>query len=107
MLHCFGFTGTPAYREFNCGCCEVHVGIPPQPSDPSLKTWFTTATGDDLGDTMERAAHRALTEFYECHLSNTTGTIVALLPILDLGNLTWSGRLAAACDPTRPTYHAG
>jgi cell division protein FtsB len=26
-----------------------------------MMAWFTTATGDDLDDTLERAAHQALT----------------------------------------------
>jgi hypothetical protein len=30
-----------------------------------MTAWFATATSDDLDDTLERAAHRALTEFYE------------------------------------------
>jgi hypothetical protein len=72
-----------------------------------LTAWFTTATGDNLDDTLERAAHRALTEFYECHLPDTAGTPVALFPIRDESNPAWSGRLAAICDATRPTYHAG
>jgi hypothetical protein len=27
--------------------------------------WYPSAMGDDLDDTLERAAHQALTEFYE------------------------------------------
>jgi hypothetical protein len=48
VLHRFGYTGIPAYRnclyhQFGLGCCKVHVDIP--------------ARGDDLDDTLERAAH--------------------------------------------------
>jgi hypothetical protein len=62
MLHHFGYTGTPAYhcctyRQFGCGCCKVHVDIPAHPSNPGMMAWFTTARGDDLDDSMERAAH--------------------------------------------------
>jgi hypothetical protein len=62
MLHCFGHTGTPTYRgcpyrEFRRGCCEVRVGIPTHPSDPSMTAWFTTAEGNHLDDTLERFAH--------------------------------------------------
>jgi hypothetical protein len=64
-------------------------------------------TGDDLGDTQVRAANRALIEFCEHHLPGLDGTAVALLPIRDMDNWEWSERLAAACDPMLPTYHAG
>jgi hypothetical protein len=77
------------------------------PSNPSLMAWFTMAMGDDLDDTLERAAHRALTEFCECHLPGLNSTVIALLPIWDVGNPTWSERLTTACDPKHPTYHVG
>jgi hypothetical protein len=34
-----------------------------------MTSWFTTAGGDDLDDTLERVAHQALAEFCERHLS--------------------------------------
>jgi hypothetical protein len=46
-----------------------------------MTAWFTTAEGDDLDDTLERAAHQALMEFCEC--------------------------LAAIGDPEHETYHTG
>jgi hypothetical protein len=52
VLHRFSHTGTPAYREFRHVCCEVHVDIPSHPSDPGMMAWFTTATGEDLNDTL-------------------------------------------------------
>jgi hypothetical protein len=104
--------GIPSYRgllylEFSRGCCEVHVDIPTHPSDPSLTSWFTTATGDDLSDPLERAAHWALTEFCECRMPGLAGTTIALLPIRDVGDLTWRECLAAACNLAPPTYHTG
>jgi hypothetical protein len=63
--------------------------------------------GDDLDDTLERAAHKALTEFFECHLSSLVGTTIALFPVQNEGNTAWSERLAAVGDPECPTYHAG
>jgi hypothetical protein len=51
-----------------------------------MMTWFTTATDNDLNDTLERAAHRALTEFYEHHLPDLAGTAIALFPIQNEGN---------------------
>jgi peptidoglycan hydrolase CwlO-like protein len=41
--------------------------------------WFTTARGDDLDDTLERAAHQALMEFCERHLPVLGDTAIALL----------------------------
>jgi hypothetical protein len=112
VLYHFSFTRTPTYhgrlhREFSHGNHEVHVDIPSHPSDLSLTAWFTTATGDNPGDTLERAAHWALTEFCERHLPGPDGTTIALLPIRNVGNRVWSERLAAACDPTLQTYHTG
>jgi hypothetical protein len=63
VLHYFGHTGTPAYRgcsyrELRRGRCEVHVDVLAHPSNPGMTAWFTTATNDDLDDTLERAAPR-------------------------------------------------
>jgi hypothetical protein len=69
--------------------------------------WFTMATGDDLDNTLERVAHRALTEFCEHHLPGLAGIAVALFPIRDMGDPTWSERLVTDCDSTLLTYHAG
>jgi hypothetical protein len=60
-----------------------------------MTAWFTTATGDDLDDTLERATHLALIECCECHLPGLAGTAIALLPIQNVG------------DSERSTYHTG
>jgi hypothetical protein len=83
------------------------VDIPAQPSDPGMMAWFTTATGDDLDDTLGRVAHQALTEFCECHLPSLASTAIALFPVQNEGNTAWSERLAAVGDPERSAYHAG
>jgi hypothetical protein len=72
-----------------------------------MTAWFTTARGDDLDDTLERAAHQALTEFCERHLSVLGDTAIALLPIQNEGNTVWSERMAAVGDPELLTHHAG
>jgi hypothetical protein len=112
MLHHFGHTGTPTYhgrlyREFRHGRCEVHVDIPAHHSDPGMTTWFTTATGDDFDDTLERAAHQTLTEFYEHHLPGLADTTIALFPIQNEDKTTWSERLTTVGDPERLAYHTG
>jgi hypothetical protein len=68
------------------------MDVPAHPSDPSMMTWFTTATGDDLDDTLERAAHQALTEFCEHHMPGLVDTPIAMFPIQK--RATWYGASA-------------
>jgi hypothetical protein len=112
VLHRFGYMGLPAYRgrpyrQFGLGRCMVHVDIPAHPTDPTMTAWFTTARGDDLDDTLERAAHQTLTEFCKSHLPVLGDTTIALLPIQNEGNTVWSERVAAVGDLEFPTHHAG
>jgi hypothetical protein len=72
-----------------------------------MTAWFTTARGDGLDDTLERAAHQALTEFCERHLPVLGDTVIALLPIRNEGNAVWSEHVAAIGDPEFLTHHAG
>jgi hypothetical protein len=51
-----------------------------------MTAWFTTARGNDLDDTLERAAHQALMEFCERHLLVLDGIAIALLPVQNEGN---------------------
>jgi hypothetical protein len=102
------FLRTMAARTINSlGCCKVHVDIPAHPTDPTMMAWFTRARCDDLGDTLERAVHQALMEFYESHLLVLGDTAIALLPIQNEGNTVWSEHMAAVGDPELPTHHAG
>jgi hypothetical protein len=82
------------------------MDVPTHPTDPSMMAWFTTATGDELGNTLERAAHRVLMEFYEHHLPGLISTVVALFPVQDEGDPKRSEHLATASNPALPTYHA-
>jgi hypothetical protein len=63
--------------------------------------------GDDLDDTLQKAAHQALMEFCECHLPVLGDTAIALLPIHNEGNAMWSERVAAVGDPELPAHHVG
>jgi hypothetical protein len=83
------------------------MDVSAHPSDPSMTAWFTTATGNDLDDTLERAANQALMEFCERHLPGLVDTVVALFPIQNEGNAAWSERLASVGDPEYPNYHVG
>jgi hypothetical protein len=112
VLHRFGYTGFPAYRgrpyhQFGLGHCKVHVDGPAHPTDPTMTAWFTTSRSDDLDDTLERAAHQALTKFCECHLLVLGDTAIALLTIRNEGNTMWSERVAAVGDPELLAHHAG
>jgi hypothetical protein len=112
VLHRFSYMGLPAYRgclyrQFGLGRCKVHLDILAHPTDPAMTVWFTTARGEDLDDTLERAAHQAFTEFCEHHLSVLDDTAISLLPIQNEGNMVWSERVAAISDPELPAHHAG
>jgi hypothetical protein len=112
VLHHFNYMGFPAYRgcpyrQFGVGRCKVHVDVPAHPTDPTMTAWFTTARGDDLDNTLERAAHQALTEFCEHHLPVLGDTALALLPVRNEGNAVWSERVTAISDPEFLTHHAG
>jgi hypothetical protein len=72
-----------------------------------MTAWFTTAQGDDLDDTLERAAHQALTEFGERHPPVLGDTAIALLPVQNEGNTVWSERVTTISDPEFLTHHAG
>jgi hypothetical protein len=111
-LHCFGYMGIPVYRshpyrQFRLGHCKVYVDILAHPIDPTMMAWFTTARDDDLNNTLERAAHQALMEFCERHLSVLSDTAIALLPIWNEVNAVWSERVVVVGDPELPTHHAG
>jgi hypothetical protein len=112
VLHRFGYTGLLTYRghpyhQFGLGRYKVHVDIPAHPTDPTMTAWFTTAQGDDLDDTLDRATHRALTEFCERHLSVLGDTAIDMIPIWNEGNAVWCERMAANGDPEFLTHHAG
>jgi hypothetical protein len=112
VLHHFGYTGFPAYHgrpyhQFVLGRCKVDLDIPAHPTDPTMMAWFTTTQGDDLDDTLERAALQALTKFCECHLPVLGDTAIALLPIWNEGNVVWCERVTVISDPEFLTHHAG
>jgi hypothetical protein len=112
VLHRFGYTGIPVYRgrlchQFGLGRCMVHVDIPAYPTDPTMTAWFTTTRGDDLDDTLERAAHQALTEFCERHLPVLGDTIITLLLVRNEGNTVWSECVAVVGDSELLSHNVG
>jgi hypothetical protein len=83
------------------------MDIPAHPTGLTMMAWFTTARGDDLDDTLERAAHQALTELCERHLPVLSDTAIALLPVRNEGNAVWSEHVGTIGDPELLTHHAG
>jgi hypothetical protein len=112
MLHRFGYVGLPVYRDcpyhqFGLGHCKVHVDIPAHPTDPTMTAWFTMARGNDLDNTLERAAHQALMEFCERHLPVLSDIAIALLPVRNEGSALWSEHVVVIGDRELSTHHAG
>jgi hypothetical protein len=83
------------------------VDILAHPTDPTMMAWFIMTRGDDLDNTLGRATHQALTEFYERHLPVLGDTTIALLHVRNKGNAVWSECVAAVGDPELPTHQAG
>jgi septal ring factor EnvC (AmiA/AmiB activator) len=67
-----------------------------------MTTWFTTAQGDDIDDTLERVAHWALTEFCERHLSVLGDTAIALIPVQN-GNAVWCKHVSSLLQEVTAT----
>jgi hypothetical protein len=112
VLQCFSYVEKPDYYsrgfcEFQIGHCEVRVDILLNAKQSSWMAWSTSATGHDMSDTLEMVAHQALTMFCEQHLTDTADTPIALFPIRNPDDRTWQRHMKAACDETRPTFHAG
>jgi hypothetical protein len=98
VLHRFDHTGLPC----TVAARTVSLGV-----DTARSTWISRSTDDDLDDTLERAAHQALTEFCERHVPSLAGAAIALFPVQNKGNTAWSERLAAVSTPERTVYHVG
>jgi septal ring factor EnvC (AmiA/AmiB activator) len=65
------------------------------------------ARGNDLDNTLERAAHQALTEFCERHLPVLSDIAIALLPVRNEGSAVWSEHVAVIDDRELSNHHAG
>jgi hypothetical protein len=77
------------------------------PGFPPCSGMCCTTRGDNLDNTLDRAAHQTLTEFCECHLLVLSDTAIALLPVRNEGNAVWSERVAVIGNPELPTHHVG
>ena len=112
MLRSFGYTVPPTYHfrpfaEFGFARCTVRVDIPPHPVRSDLAAFSVSLRGGSVSDSLDRVAHEALTEFCERHSQDTAGTHFALFPLRDDSDVTWTRRIAAVTDSTRPVYHEG
>jgi hypothetical protein len=83
--------------------CEVSVALPLSPTEP----WGTTVIGIELDETIEQAAHVALTTLCYSRLDDTAAMPIALFPIHEQEEPMWRQRLQDVTDPEGPDFHAG
>jgi hypothetical protein len=82
-LATYGFPRTMATRTVSLGwVLQGPCGHSGSSTDPTM-----TARGDNLDNTLERAANQALLEFCERHLPVLSDTAITLLPVQDEGNV--------------------
>jgi hypothetical protein len=83
----FGYTAYPEYstREVMTTCqllhCEVKVKISMCPTNPTWEEWECKDQGQNLADTMQKAALEARTTFCGKHLDEVAGSAAKVIPI--------------------------
>jgi hypothetical protein len=83
--------------------CEVSVTLPLSPTKP----WGTTVIGVELDETVEQAAHVALTTLCESRLDDIAVMPIALFPICEQEEPMWRQQLQDMTDPEGPHFHVG
>jgi hypothetical protein len=81
--------------------CEVRVMLPLSPTEP----WGTTIIEIELDETVEQAAHVALTALCESRLNDTAA--IAMFLIREQEEPMWRQRLQDVTNPEGPHFHAG
>jgi hypothetical protein len=85
----FGYTSYPEYstREvMTTGQllrCEVKVKISVCPTNPAWEEWKCKAQGQNLADTVQKAALEALTTFCGKHPDEIAGSAAKVIPVLE------------------------
>jgi hypothetical protein len=108
QLH-LGYNGdVPVYRYHMSmahvlDSCKVSVAIPLNPTKP----WMGTVISIKLDDTVEQAAHVALTSLCESCLAATTEMPITLFLNHNQGDPMWQQCLEAMSDLESPHFHAG
>jgi hypothetical protein len=83
--------------------CEVSVTLPLSPTEP----WGTTVIGVELDETVEQAAHIALTALCESRLDNTATMSIALFLIREQEDPMWRQHPQDVTNPEGPHFHTG
>jgi hypothetical protein len=83
----FGYTTYPEYstREVMITGqllrCEVKVKISVSPTNPTWEEWECKAQGQNLSDTMQKAALEALTTFCGIHPAEVANSAAKVIPV--------------------------
>jgi hypothetical protein len=86
------------YIEHGLPHCEVHVDIRSHPMFHDGCSWSMWIIGNDMDNTMEKAAHMALTALCSQCPPNTTGTPISLYPVQDRSDSEWTAYMDEACN---------
>jgi hypothetical protein len=82
--------------------CEVNMTLPLSLTEP----WGTTVISVELDETVEQAAHVALTALCESRIDDTIAMQIMLFPIHEQEEPMWRQRLQDVTDPEDPHFHA-
>jgi hypothetical protein len=83
--------------------CEVSVTLPLSPTE----SWGTTVVGIELDETVEQAAHIALTALCGSRFDDTAVMPIVLFLISEQEEPMWRQRLQDMTDPEGPHFHTG
>jgi hypothetical protein len=106
LLHLSYNGDVPVYRSrmsttHSQDRCEVSVMITLTP----MESWGAIIAGIELDETVEQAAHIALTAQCESRLNDTVAMLIALFPIHKQEDPMWKQRLQAVTDPEGHHFH--
>jgi hypothetical protein len=94
------------FEEHGLQCCEVYVDIPSHLVFPDGSPWSTWVIGNDMDDTMEKAAHMALTALCSQNMPATAGMPISLYPIQDRSDPKWKARMDEASNVFQDHHHS-
>jgi hypothetical protein len=83
--------------------CEVSMTLPLSPIEP----WGMTVIGVELDETVQQAAHVALTALCESRLDDTAVMPIALFLIHEQEEPMWRQHLLDVTDQEGPHFHGG
>jgi hypothetical protein len=83
--------------------CPVSMTLPLS----LIESWGMTVIGIELDETVEQAAHVALTALCESRLDDTAAMPIVLFPIHEQEEPMWRQRLQDVTNPEGPHFHTG